>query len=345
MTKFKIVAVSALVSSFFACHRTTNIGGNTSNDGYRVGFYNTENLFDTENDPKINDEEFLPTGVNQWTPVRYQTKLANLSKVLEVINPTVMGFCEVENKQVVDDLSSHTALLRKRGYGIVHYNSPDERGIDVALIYKKSDYKVLSSKTLRVVLPPNPETGKIYPTRDILYVEGILGKKDTVSFFVNHWPSRRSGQKESDAARMTAAKVARKTIDSLLASRPTAKLILMGDLNDEPFNESITQGLRAKASDEPLTKGDLVDLMAILQREGKGTHSYKGEWNMLDHLVVSPNFLGKKGLHTDAAQIFKPDWILFTSPKGEVSPNRTYVGNKWVGGFSDHLPVFVDIKK
>ncbi|HRK27784.1 MAG TPA: endonuclease/exonuclease/phosphatase family protein [Chitinophagales bacterium] len=314
-----------------------------------VAFYNVENLFDTENDPNVADEEFLPDSQKEWTQQRYMAKLKSLTQVLDSLGkgrfPAVVGLCEVENLQVLQDLLKQARLTDT--YGIVHYNSPDQRGIDVALLYNKTLFTPTHSEPLAVHFDFEPNT----KTRDILYVQGSF-KTETLHFFVNHWPSRRDGQQASEPKRLAAAAVARKKIDNILTANPTAKIILMGDFNDEPHNNSLTTTLRAMPFFDPdaaaKNPDNLVNLMAPLAKNGLGSYNHQGNWNALDQFVVSNAFFtDKKGIRLTPAdvRIYNPQWLLFTNNKGEQMPNKTYGGNKYYGGYSDHLPVVLYLRE
>jgi endonuclease/exonuclease/phosphatase family metal-dependent hydrolase len=315
-----------------------------------VAFYNQENLFDTEDDPTIDDSEFLPTSANQWDEAKYQKKLANMAYAISTIGhnaPDILGLCEVENRRVLEDLIKQEKLA-KHNYGIVHYNSPDERGIDVALIYKKSTFQPFADKSLRIELPNGDKT------RDVLLVSGILAKKDTLHVFVVHFPSRREGMEVSEPRRIAAASRVRQAVDSLFQKNPQSNIILMGDWNDEPYNKSLTEVLRSKADAQNLQKGELFNPMGRLKAEGFGSHAHynsrekKVEWNVLDQVILSQNLLNKKSklqYLPNSATIYKPDFLLQQEPaqyKGQ--PLRTFAGKRYLAGYSDHLPVFVNLK-
>lgn len=312
---------------------------NAQQKNLSIAFYNTENFYDTINDPDVDDEEFLPQGKNKWDGIRFQKKLDNLAKVIDSLGggPSVLGLCEVENRYVLENLVAHPRLAAKK-YGIVHRNSPDKRGIDVALIYRKSDFSPSADLGLKVRLPGD----SAYPTRDILLVSGKLCG-NPVYFLVNHWPSRRGGETESAPKRMAAALVARRAVDSLARLSPGVPVILMGDFNDQPSDASLTQGLRATNSSG---KSDLLSLTASLAEKGEGTHSYKETWNMLDNLIVSENLL-KKGwglrLVPESASIYRPIWMQDKYSRHPGAPYRTYAGPKFIGGYSDHFPVFFSV--
>jgi hypothetical protein len=315
--------------------------------GIRVAFYNAENLFDTFNDSLTNDEDFLPTGKNAWSYKRYMEKLNNIYRVLTAVGgwemPEVVGFCEIENRLVLQDLLKKTPF-RQHKYDIVHENSPDARGIDVGLIYRKDKFKYISHEAIRVIFTDDPK-GK---TRDILYTKGLVLGKDTLHVFVNHWPSRRGGQAKSEPRRVDAAKLVRKKVDSIYAASPLAKIVIMGDLNDHVEDKSVAVTLNAKADTAAVGSTDLYDFMAPLSHNWKlGSHKYQGHWGTLDHVIVSAPLLkgGRKGqLKASPAQIFAARFLLEEDKKYlGLQPFRTYVGPRYAGGFSDHLPVYVDL--
>lgn len=308
----------------------------------RIAFYNTENLFDTIDNKNVIDEEFLPDGKMKWTKERYTKKLAQLSKVILEIGsgtgPEIIGLCEVENKGVLVDLTQKTPL-KKQKYQIVHYDSPDGRGIDVALLYKKSAFRVLESKPFQVPQPSDT----LPPTRNILYVKGIMGKSDTLCIFVNHWPSRRGGSEESAPRRKMAAERLKQLTDSVAKAVPGAQIIAMGDFNDEPTDASV-QTVAHDVNDS-LSAG-LRNMLSTLDAKGEGTHYYKKEKNTFDQVLVSGNLFTKRGYYvtTASGHIFKPEWIMGENYKGDPpAPLRTYAGSRYIGGYSDHLPVYIDL--
>lgn len=309
--------------------------GQTPSTTIRVGFYNLENLFDTINDPKINDEEFLPAGKNKWNTARYTTKLNNLAKVILEMNGgkgmDMLGVCEIENRKVLEDLTRKTDL-KKIKYDIAHFDSPDGRGIDVGLIYNKKVMRVL--KTSKVLVKQPSDT--LLPTRNIMVVKAILAKSDTVYVFVNHWPSRR-GNVDNSERRINAARTLQMAIDSVRKESKNAQLIVMGDFNDTPSDKSIEQ---------LLDETSLVNLMTLEKKMGNGSHYYKKEKNIFDQLMVSESLLQEKGYYVqpDGGRIFQPDWMLGEVYKGDgPAPLRTFAGSRYLGGFSDHLPVYMDL--
>ncbi len=303
---------------------------------YTVMSYNVENLYDTVDDPKIPDEEFLPESEKKWTMERYHKKLDDLSKVISEVNPKEMpeliGLAEIENQTVLEDLI-HTPKLNNR-YAIVHEESPDYRGIDVALLYRKDAFTEIFHEVIPVVFPDDPN----FKTRDILHVTGKIRNK-TVHVFVNHWPSRIGGDEKTEPKRVLAASVLKKSVELVLAANPKARIIIMGDMNDEPANKSLEETLGAKA---PGSGAELVNLMMPDDSAGKGTYFYAGNWNMLDNLVVSESILKGNGMQVEDGKgfIFSADWMTYTNKNGDKTPNRTYVGNKYVAGVSDHFPVY-----
>lgn len=306
-----------------------------------VAFYNVENLFDTVDDPNIFDEDFTPEGKKKWTNERYQKKLNDLAKVIGSIHenstPDIVGFAEVENRTVLEDLIK-TKDLESTNYQIVHEDSPDARGIDVALLYNPAHFEYINHQ--KIPIPLNTK----YKVRDILYVKGILFKTDTFHLFVNHWKSRSGGQQETESQRIQCAITLKNTIDSIRSTQPDANILVMGDLNDTPKDKSIYETLQAN---NDLKNGSLFNVMLPLAEEGLGTHNYRGEWNMLDNILVSNNLIQSEELFVKAhtGQIYSADWITYTSKSGNKSPNRTYGGPNYYGGFSDHYPIYVTILK
>lgn len=333
MKRFLLI-FALLLTGLFACKQVET--------GLTVAFYNTENLFDTEDDPHKNDNEFLPDSEKQWTPERYRKKLDDIARVLYEIDtlglPVVIGLCEIENRKVLEDLIA-SGRLKSGKYAIAHQESPDTRGIDVALLYQTNRFTLEGFEAIPIIFENEPG----HKTRDILHVSGKIGK-ETFHVFVNHWPSRIGGTDESEPNRVFAASVLKQKVDEVLAGNPSANIIIMGDMNDEPQNKSLLETLAAKA---PGSSSQLVNLMLPLDEQNLGSYNYRNEWNMLDNLVVSHSLLDGKRLDVKDAQgyIFRKDWIEFKNNKGAVSPNRTYGGPKYYGGVSDHFPVYFVLKR
>lgn len=317
---------------------------------FRVMFYNTENLFDPEDDPNTKDEEFTPEGARYWSVSRYNQKLSNIYKVIVATGewdlPQLVGLSEVENRKVLEGLLNYTPLY-KSDYKIIHYDSPDARGIDVALLYRSEFFTPIIQKAIRVNWPANIGTGT---TRDILYVSGVTNYGDTLHVFVNHWPSRWGGQMETEEKRMFVAKLVKHQTDSIFDTNSNANIIIMGDLNDYPTDRSLTESLKANSSFDKIKSDKLYNLSYYLQEVKKiGSHKYDGQWGILDQIVVSGGLLDTVGsiyTTTDDVHIFRADFLLEPDDKypGD-KPNRTYIGFKYHGGYSDHLPTYVDLKR
>ncbi len=284
-----------LFSVFITCFLM--LSAQKNDPTFTVAFYNVENLFDLEDHPGTQDGEFTPESEKAWDMEKYQKKLDDLSAVIRAIDkdelPEIIGLSEVENKKVLDDLIQ-TKTLRKGEYGIVHYESPDLRGIDCALLYRMQDFRVISSRAIPVSFPfDSAET-----TRDILYVEGTTRDNERLHFFVNHWSSRWGGEKESEPKRIFCAVALRKEVDALLNKEADAKIIVMGDLNDEPTNRSVFEMLLANNKRKNAGDRELFNLMYDMHNiQGEGSYNYRGNWNMLDHIIVSKSVLHIHGAY------------------------------------------------
>lgn len=306
---------------------------------YVIGFYNVENLFDTENDPYTEDDDFTPEGELEWDDKRYGRKLRNLSRVILSLRdgkPAVMGLAEVENEQVLLDLQEE---LNWQGLGMdfIHEESPDERGIDVALLYDPEQFRYTDHEIHPVVLEDPSDI-----TRDILHVWGEIDLQE-IHFFVNHWPSRGEGVEVSRPKRKTAAQVLRGAVDVLLQENPNARICIMGDLNDYPEDEAVQEVLMAQAK-PTYARGELLNLSFNPHFRGEGSHNHRGDWGMLDHLIVSEALVTpQEGIHIarNEVDILDEEWLLYRNSKGQAKPNRTYSGPKYHGGYSDHLPISI----
>ncbi len=314
-----------------------------------IGFYNLENLFDTINDPTINDEEFLPDGSYHYTGKVYLDKLDHLADVLSKIGTdltpdglSMFGDAEIENETVLIDLVNHP-LLKNRNYKFVHYNSPDIRGIDVCLIYNPKYFTPISSQSLTVHLGTDTTEHK---TRDVLFVYGKYDNED-MFVFVNHWPSRRGGEEASAPGRSKAAKVCKEKIDSIVAKNPDAKIVLMGDLNDDPVSPSVAVVLGSKGDKEKVSAGGLFNPWVEPYKQGIGTLAYNDSWNLFDQIIVSSGFLDTKqsGFFFHEAKIFSKPWMIQTSGRYKGYPKRTYDFNNYMGGYSDHFPTYIVLLK
>ena len=312
-----------------------------------AAFYNFENFYDTIDNPLIDDEEFLPTGAKHYSSFIYHKKVSNLATVVQKIGaeinndgPAILGAVEIENDTVLQDLIKHP-LLKNRGYLFVHENSKDLRGIDVALLYQPKYFTPLCHKSLTVQLPSRNKLP--YFTRDILYVKGIL-LKDTVHIYVNHWPSRRGGQKRSTEARSKAARVCRNHINTILAEDPNAKVLVMGDLNDNPSDYSVTHALQSSGGLKMIKKSDLYNPWVEVLAKGNGTLANRDAWGIFDQILVSqswipPRHAGK--LFLGSSHIFKAFFMVEHQGRFKGYPLRTWDGNQFRDGFSDHFPTFL----
>lgn len=297
--------------------------------------YNAENLFDYMDDSTKNDNEFLPESDKKWTKDKYYKKLVNISKVIvasgKVHVPDVVGLVEVENRKCLNDLVFNTPLSKLQ-YSFVHYESPDMRGIDVALLYRIESFRVISSYPVSILFPDDRNS----QTRDILYVKGYSQSlNDTLHIFVNHWPSRRGGKKKSESKRIYVASVLKSKVDSVLSTNASANLIILGDFNDYPDDISIRQTLGADSS------RCTQCLHNYNPRNYDGTYKYQGKWNTLDQIIVTGSFMKK---YTSAARIVHDSFLLSPDEKnlGEY-PLKTYNGPTYKGGYSDHLPVILEV--
>lgn len=311
-----------------------------------VAFYNCENFFDTKDDPNKKDDEYLPEAASKWDETRYNNKLQKVAQVLDSTVagpalPNLVGMVEIENNEVLQDLLAKSQFSTK-SYGSLATDSPDERSIDCGLLYDKSIFTLVDFKELNAT---NSALGD-YKTRNILFATLKATNGDVFYVFVNHWPSRREGEKESEPRRIFAAEQVRNKINELQKKDPKAKVIVMGDFNDHPDNSSILNTL--KANDTPKEKGDLYNAYYTLDKEKQGTHFYNKEWRVLDQIIVSQGLWNaKKGYSFDPknAHILRKDFVLFKNAKtGEERPNRTYGSeNKYFNGYSDHLAIYVEL--
>lgn len=311
---------------------------------FRVMFYNVENLFDCRHDTLKNDLEFLPDSHKGWSQARFYDKLGKIAKVIVATGvedvPDLVGLCEVENDYCMKSLVKYSPL-READYRYVMTNSPDQRGIDVALLYQRGSFKLLHQNSIRI---PHKEIDRT-PTRDILHVAGQVLSGDTLDVFVCHMPSRSGGEEKSEPYRLFTAQILRASVDSLMKIRQHPNVLIMGDFNDYPTSNAITKVLGAVAPEGELQAARLYNLMS---GHKDGTYRYRGEWGVLDQLIVSGFLLqGHGGIRTsyDKVQIVKHPFLLEEDEKyGGDIPSRTYWGRKYHGGFSDHLPVCVDFE-
>ncbi len=318
-----------------------------------IGFYNLENLFDTIVDPNpdlILQDDFTPEGQKNWNTAKYNEKLGNMAKVIRQIGTevtpdglAVLGVCEIENRSVLEDLVK-TDSLKDRNYQIVHYDSPDYRGIDVGFLYNPKYFTVTSSKTYAVKIPGNDK----WTTRDELLVSGELDG-ERMHFIICHWPSRRGGEKQSRPKRILAAQVAKRITDSIQQAEPGAKIVIMGDMNDDPLSPSIKESLGAKRKWKNLEDKDLYNPMEDLHRYGIGTHFWRDNPNVFDMLIVSSGFVAKKSDFSSysfyKAKVFSKPYMIQETGNWSNYPFRTYAGGSYSGGYSDHFPVYMFVVK
>lgn len=302
---------------------------------YTFAFYNLENLFDTKNDPKTLDDDFIPTSGKKWNEKRLRKKIQDLGKIIHQIGfsdvshpPVLLGVSEVENAFVLKELVE-SEYLKGKGYDFIHFDSPDERGIDTAMLYRKEYFTVTHSEAITLYLI-NDDGVRDY-TRDILHITGSM-EKEEVHILINHWPSRRAGTQDTAYKRIAAAKKNREIIAEIQKDDPDARVIVMGDFNDNPQNESV----------KSLVGTSFYNPMELLHTQLSGSLSYKGDWNLFDQILLSNNFLQQYGntFRFKKAKIFDPDSLKDYHGRNNGIPFRTYVGRKYIGGFSDHFPVY-----
>ena len=338
---------------------------------HTVAFYNFENLFDTINDLKTNDEEWTPTGLQRWTFQKYQKKLENLAKVLSEIGsaenpvaPTFIGGCEIENRGVLEDLIKQPKLIDK-DYGIIHFDSPDKRGIDVALLYQKKQFQPTSYTSIPLyVYRNNPKTTAILKTeseektddvtqistqnyrvytRDQLLVTGFLDGEE-INIIVNHWPSRSGGEKKSSPFREAAGALNKKIIDSLQRIKPNAKIITLGDLNDGPYNKSVKVALGAKAKKTDVSPLGIYNPFEEMAKNGMGTLAHRDAWDIFDQIMVSQSLLvtDYSSFRYWKAGIYNKSFLIQTTGQYKGYPLRHSAVEV---GFSDHFPVYIYLIK
>jgi len=303
---------------------------NPTIDNMVIAFYNVENLFDIYDDPHTFDEDFTPFGKKQWDSERYQKKIEDLSKVISKLsstsNPALLGVTEVENHDVLADLIKNNSLY-KTNYKVIHRDNNDSRGIDVAAIY--------DANVINIIDYTYYEVEDLY-TRDILHIEGEIAHSEHIHFFITHWPSRRKGEKETEYKRIEVAKILRSKINKLLSNNPNERIIVMGDFNDEPSNNSISKYLM---------QDDFYNLHATYENTKNGTVNHQGNWLVFDQIIVSNSLLtyNTYQLTKKSGKVYTNNDITFTHRDGNKVPSRTYGGPKYYGGTSDHYPVYMTI--
>ncbi len=347
MKKLFILLLNICIVSFISCNLQAGSKKTIENiDKYNIMFYNVENYFDTTDDPDTRDEEYTPKGKRYWNNGRMYDKNSRVGKV--ILNaggwdiPILVGLCEVENKSIGEMLTK-SSPLKDKNYGYLHQESQDNRGIDVMLLYRKDYYTPISTSFFPVEVPNNTN----FRSRDILYSKGELGG-DTLHVFINHWPSKYGGAVRTIPLREAAARTLKKRTDSIMVTDPMAKIIIMGDLNDAAHEQSVSQALGAIRYNENLADDALVNLSWPLIDAGKGTHKYQGKWDVIDHIIVSKSVFEGDGLKTtqNGMKIVDLDFLLEKDDRNTgLQPFRTYRGYTYHDGYSDHLPVILEIKK
>lgn len=322
--KFKLIPYFLGLSVLISCARTVNTDIRNTNEATII-FYNVENLFDTIDDPHKLDNDFLPNGRYNWNTERYNNHLTNTARLMDNLdNILAMGICEIENREVLEDLLK---VQKNKKLAIVHHESPDRRGIDVALFYDSTRLKRIKDGVIRFTL-----NEKEKPTRDIMWAKFDY-QQHPIYFLINHWPSRIGGDKKSEPNRIKAANLAAQFIDSIENIDPNASFFFMGDLNGYP-NEKATQIISSR----------LQPMINSLSGEYGGTYNYRGEWEILDHMMVSNNLFGNTSLRVKegSGQIISFPYLI-ENYKGKQLPFRIFAGGKYLGGFSDHLPIIIKV--
>ncbi len=318
-----------------------------------IGFYNLENIFDTIDTPDVSDSEFTPAGAKVWNTDKYYKKMNNMAEVISHIGdehiaggPYILGVCEIENRSVLVDLVD-MPQLKPSNYGIVHYDSPDYRGVDVGLLYRKDFFEVTNSRSVRLVIDKGTDTGsktgdREFKTRDQLVVSGKLND-EMIHIIVNHWPSRRGGEKRSRPLREAAAALSKSIADSIYKTDANAKIIIMGDLNDDPTNTSVKKIIGAKGTQTEVQAQGFFNPMYEKYQKGIGTGAYRDSWSLFDQMLLSHGLLGedKTSYKFWKAQIYKKPDMIQTTGQYEGYPLRTFVGDTFMNGYSDHFPVYL----
>ena len=313
-----------------------------------VAFYNFENLFDTVDDTTHWDDQFTPQGDYLYTDKIYNEKLANLSKVVSQIGteltpdgPAILGVSEIENRKVLEDFSRQAAVA-DRNYQIIHFESRDFRGIDVALLYNPRYFTLEKAFNIPLITSISEQDTNF--SRDILFAYGLMDG-ERILFTVNHWPSRRGGEQATSHLREKAAQLNATVIDSLRKQEGITKVVVMGDMNDDPSNASMKTCLSAKAKKNKVQEGDMYNPMWNYYKKGYGTTAWNDAWSLFDQIVVSSDLLKPEGFHFHQAKVFNQKWMIQKTGAYKGYPFRTYSWGKYTGGFSDHFPVYMFLVK
>jgi len=327
---------------------------------YKVVFYNLENFFDTINDPEILDDEFTPDGPKRWNAAKYAKKLANIEKVFADITavgmgekltvddyPVVIGVSEIENRSILEEIVATRKLAPAR-YHICHFDSPDRRGVDVGFIYRADVFHLEGAAPIRYT----KEGMEHFRTRDIVTMWGTI-EGEPFYFMVAHWPSRLGGKEASSPLRERAAEIMREAADSVRRLNPATKVVMMGDLNDDATDKSIVEVLGAAGDFKKIPAGGYYNPYIALLKAGYGTLAYQDSWNLFDNIIVSENLATgstgelklRKADRKFYGAIFRRPYLLQKEGQYKGYPLRTFVGNNFQGGYSDHFPVFIYIAK
>ena len=313
-----------------------------------IGWYNVENLYDTIDSPDTDDAEWLPNAPKNWSGDRYRVKLEHMARVIgemaQNLHPAglaCLGMCEIENRGVLEDLVK-TAPIAQRGYRIVHHDGPDRRGVDVAFLYDPKRFTYVDHDTYPLIDPQDSS----FRTREQLVVTGVLDG-DTMSFIMAHWPSRRGGEKRSQPKRFLAAKLGRHIVDSLLALNGNARIIYMGDLNDDPVDPSVRRMFGTTEDKAQVSASKFFNPMQPLYEKGIGSLAWSDSWNLFDQMLLSPALaIGRQGGYRYyGARVFNEPYLAQQDGNFKGYPFRIYVGDSFTGGFSDHFPVFAILVK
>ncbi len=312
---------------------------------FRIVSYNVENFFDTEDNPEKRDDEYIIGGMRGWNKTKYFKKQANISKVIASVGgwtpPAIVGLLEVESRKAVRDLVKYSPLKNLK-YRYIHYESPDRRGIDVVMLYQPYQFKPFYKKPIEVVFPDTT-----IKTRDLLHVAGEMPNKDTLHVFVCHFPSRWGGELESEDRRLFVAGLLKSKVDSIMEAQKNPNIVIMGDFNDTPSNNSIKNVLNARQPKGEIKPNKLYNLATQFENKGKGTHKFQGEWAIIDQFIVSGNMLNPKNsvsLKESDMHIYAPKFLLEADEAYlGVKPYRTYIGMKYNGGYADHLPIYLNL--
>ncbi|GAB1450866.1 endonuclease [Draconibacterium sp.] len=334
--------VSLLV--LFVCLSVHSSGQQNVSD-FSILFYNVENLFDTKDNADAEDDNFTPEGELHWTNKRLSQKLLNLSKVIASASewsiPDIVVFAEIENREVLERLIRDTPL-KSFPFKIIHKESPDHRGIDVGLIYNSERFSPIEYDYYPLIVK-----NTVLNTREILYVSGVLNGTDTLHIFGNHWPSRYSGMLETKDLRKAAASLLRNKVDELNTKHKSPKIVIVGDFNDSPEDEALLEVLKAGKVEPTIADGNLYNLFFGMKRDNQGTLKYQSQWFIFDQIIASGSLLSAKSGFTikpENAKILALPYLLEDDKKfGGKKPFRTYYGFTYNGGFSDHLPVLLQL--